>query len=780
MAEKFYRRFGSLICVLVMISLPPLAYGAVSAYLNQQNNIADWLPRESTAVDDLVWFAERFGSDEVLVASWPQCTLEDERLDKFAAALMEPVQVVDQQRPQQLFRHVFSGRETLQELTSDPANLQRDQAIARMRGWLVGPDGQSTCAVALVTKEGEANRPAAVEAIFRAAEASGLARDEIRVGGSTADSVAVNEASQRWMIELIIVAGIWGMVAAWLCLKSMRLVSVVMLTTAWAWTASLSIVYWSGFHMDAVLMMMPVLVYVLSVSGAVHLTNYYRDAVRTRDRGEALDWAYERGLRPCTFSCATTAIGLGSLMVSHVWPIQRFGFFAATGVIVVLFSLLVIWPALMHRWADGLRQQTDDRAGTDQHRTFWWRPIYNFVGSQYVPVVAVTLVLMPILAYNTTLIRTSARLEDLLSQESPLIQGYQSLQESIGPLVPVEVVLRFGPRDPKDSLELVNRLHTVEGVRRSIEAMPNAGGTIAATTFIEELPRGGAARQVMQRRITARRVQRNYDQLTKLRFVFVDQQANQELWRISARVAAFSDVDYGEFLEDLKQNVDDQLAASDDPDATRITSIVCGGAPLVYMAQEQLLDDLFRSFGTALVLIAITMIVITRSVFAGLLAMIPNLFPTAAVFGAIGFIEMPIGMGVMMTASAALGIAVDDTLHFLVWFRRGTVIESDRKQAVLYAFRHCATPMLQTTLICGIGMLVFALSPFVPIQRFAQFMALLLFAALAGDLVVLPAMLISFIGRSFSAKRSETKPTDSVGTTSGRDASGERLVSETV
>jgi hypothetical protein len=63
MAGKFYRRFGSIICVLTVVSLPLLTYGAVRAYINQQNNIADWLPRFSTAVDVLVWFAELFGSD---------------------------------------------------------------------------------------------------------------------------------------------------------------------------------------------------------------------------------------------------------------------------------------------------------------------------------------------------------------------------------------------------------------------------------------------------------------------------------------------------------------------------------------------------------------------------------------------------------------------------------------------------------------------------------------------------------------------------------------------
>jgi hypothetical protein len=107
----------------------------------------------------------------------------------------------------------------------------------------------------------------------------------------------------------------------------------------------------------------------------------------------------------------------------------------------------------------------------------------------------------------------------------------------------------------------------------------------------------------------------------------------------------------------------------------------------------------------------------------------------------------------MMTASAALGIAVDDTLHFLVWFRRAAAEASTRRDAIRYAFEHCATPMLQTSLICGFGLFVFVLSPFGPTARFGWLMAIMLMLAVVADLVLLPAMLASRMGNCFVGKK---------------------------
>jgi len=136
----------------------------------------------------------------------------------------------------------------------------------------------------------------------------------------------------------------------------------------------------------------------------------------------------------------------------------------------------------------------------------------------------------------------------------------------------------------------------------------------------------------------------------------------------------------------------------------------------------------------------------------GLISMAPNVFPVIIIFGAMGYMRIKVDIGSMMTASVAMGVAVDDTIHFLNWFRSGMASGLDRKQAIGLAYRRVATAMTQTTLIGGLGLSVFAFSTFTPTQRFGVLMLALLAMALIGDLIFLPAILAGPLGKFFEPK----------------------------
>ena len=108
----------------------------------------------------------------------------------------------------------------------------------------------------------------------------------------------------------------------------------------------------------------------------------------------------------------------------------------------------------------------------------------------------------------------------------------------------------------------------------------------------------------------------------------------------------------------------------------------------------------------------------------------------------------------------------------LIWFRRGLEQGHSRGEAVQFAFSHCATPMLRTTVICGLGLLVFAFSPFVPVSRFGVVMAFMLILALVGDLLLLPALLCSRLGKVFVPRSMKALPavdsSQPVGATTGK------------
>ncbi len=218
--------------------------------------------------------------------------------------------------------------------------------------------------------------------------------------------------------------------------------------------------------------------------------------------------------------------------------------------------------------------------------------------------------------------------------------------------------------------------------------------------------------------------------------------ANETLWRISVRASALSDVDYGRFVETLRGSI---VPFVDAMDGVRVT--YTGIIPLIYKAQRELLSDLVESFLLAFGVIALVMVVVLRDVRSGFLTMVPNVFPAVLIFGSMGWSSIWVEIGSIMTASAAIGIAVDDTFHLLTWYLRRLGQEKPRREALSFALHRCAGAMTHTTLICSCALLVFSLSCFMPIRRFAWLMAVLLLAALVGDLVLLPAILASPLGK---------------------------------
>ncbi len=97
-------------------------------------------------------------------------------------------------------------------------------------------------------------------------------------------------------------------------------------------------------------------------------------------------------------------------------------------------------------------------------------------------------------------------------------------------------------------------------------------------------------------------------------------------------------------------------------------------------------------------------------------------------------------------------------MHFITWFRRGLELGYDRKTAVLEAYERCGQAMLQTTLICGLGLMAYAFSPFVPTARFAVLMFCMLSAAILGDVIQLPAILAGPLGRFFESTPAKDAP----------------------
>lgn len=922
------------IALAVTFALVFIPRGVRKALESNTNKAEDWLPASYAESADLQWFRDHFAGEAFVLISWDGCTLgQPEKL----RLLAEKLRAETDKEGWGWYPRLVSGPETIEELITGPASLDRKAAIQRLEGALVGPekvgpDGEllgagsrTTCLLAYLddrlTDKNLLMRKAVERVRDIAHEQCGVPLETIHLGGPPVENITIDIEGERTLIRLAGLSGIVGIALAYLCFRSGRLTAMVFWTAGASAGMSLSLVYWfGGFEKllmgldeprlgkaDAILMSMPAVVYVLALSGAIHLVNYYRDERQERGLFGAVERAVRVAWGPCLLAAFTTAVGLGSLGTSDILPIQKFGIFSAIGVMVAVALLFAMIPVFLHRFPpDG-----DAIAGRGRKRVksgpAWYEPLAHFVTHRHGLASALCLAVMATVAIGLTKNRTSVQLLDLLDESCDLITDYTWLEVNLGNLVPMEVIVALdeeqlrspdepavelidgtaeGVAAPRYRMTMFERSQMARHLQDEIESLEPISRALSAATFSAEPQddsglssfRGGVEYTTSNKLEDSRESLREY----LLREETDGAESGRELWRVSARVTALGNVDYGQFVEALQAKVEpvldayrlrDQLvgelaeegvaldrakvclltatsdadnprlppagtpearlvdllkssagvglsvypidkhlasdeatrakrrgqlakydavialdptvakrfidepnastplevglvsldaASAERPKATEAMAVYTGVVPLVYKTQRELLTSLRVSIAWATVLIAGVMVLVLRSPAAGIASMIPNVFPIVMVFGGLGWLNIPIDIGIMMTASVAIGVAVDDTLHFVTWFGRGIRAGLDRRSATLQAYERCATAMLQTTMIGGLGLAVFAVSTFTPTQQFGTLMIIMLGMALVGDLILLPALLCGPLGRFF-APGSPATPEDALG-----------------
>ncbi len=803
------------------------------------------------------------------------------------------------------------------------------------------------------------------------AAAQPVAEPMLHIGGPPVDNVAIDEEGTITLVRLIGYSLALGLGLSYILLRSIRLMMMVFFVGGVSAMASLSMVWWCDASIDAILLTMPSLVYVLGMAGAIHIVNYYRDAVIESGPEGAPERAISHAVMPCTLAALTTAIGLVSLCSSNILPIRKFGIFSAMGVMATLVLLYIYLPSALTIFPPKLRDIKTDGDGKSLILRFW-EAVGRFILRRHWFVNAACFTAFIWLGLGLTKIKTDVQLLKLFDQKSQIISDYAWLEKNFGRLVPMELVVRFPKElqrptevDNESSLSLddqkvaraqldvleraeaVNKIQMVLQNRFGYEGQNKVGRGMSPTTFLKSLPEvssGVHAARIGAVRLLDRGLQ---DLLDSDYFAIEDDPLAEgtELWRISLRLGALNDVDYGQFVSSLREVVEPVVASyrvrrdiidrvlegkserlvgriavlgaskpkqtveelrefegltpealrmeifsssllscltnqtiaegsqkwleaekvvgkedklmqlvemvdcvvmlDSDPafdvemikakaknfvDAESILDsidleqikehqpmdravalsaypgdmdvVYTGVVPVVYKAQRTLLVSLFESVGWAFVLIAFVMMCLLspassiwgffhprnllQSIGSGAISMIPNVFPVVIIFGIMGHSGTLVDIGSMMTASVAMGVAVDDTIHFLTWFRSGLRKGLDRRDALFVAYKHVAPAMTQTTIIGGLGLCVFALSTFTPTQRFGKLMIALLGAALVGDLIFLPALLASPLGRIFTIRKkgSNTVGSQAAGAAAndddGGDATGQENGSATV
>ncbi|MEZ6065735.1 MAG: MMPL family transporter [Planctomycetaceae bacterium] len=614
-----------------------------------------------------------------------------------------------------------------------------------------------------LTDDGDAHLQQTLKDIKAMAAEVGIPEGELRFGGSPIGRDQLNLESAKalwnpdypwwrfWKRSPLGLSALVGALCAFLMLRSLRLAILVLVTSIYTAVAVVAMLPATGQTLNTVLLVMPNLLLVLTMSGAIHLANYWKHAAHSQAT-DPVRMAVKMAFEPCALASVTTAIGLASLLTSVLLPVRQFGLFSAIGCLVSLAMVLLAFPALLRLWPG------QPSAMVPPHEDVWQR-LGRWLSRHGRAVTFACLGAFVLSAVGLRWFRTETKVIRYFPDGARIVEDYQFLEDNLAGIISVDAIVRFPTRDEAiEEIDLFQRLALIGELQHRIEAVEGISGTLSLADFRRDAEDNQSRKSFQYRRnlrIAEKMIFENQAEQTR-EFVtyartplsIVDKdipfriELGEQVWRIRAQSAVLTNRHYDELLAEIDETLKEAL--KDHPGSDHV---VTGMVPLFLRTQEALLDSLIQSFGLAFIVIAVVMMYLLRGVLPGLLTMLPNLLPVVMVFGAISWAGIPVDIGTMITASVALGIAVDGTLHLLTWFRDGIRSGLSREDAISRALGHCAPAMWQTSLAISLGLLMLAFTDLLLISRFGWLMAALIMAALVADVIYLPAMLSGALGR---------------------------------
>ncbi len=513
------------------------------------------------------------------------------------------------------------------------------------------------------------------------------------------------------------------------------------------WT--LGIVGWSGVPVNMMINITVFLILTVGVAAAIHILSVFKQLMeRGMEEHTALTETLRKTGLPIMLAALTTIAGMLSMMVIPIAPIKAFAMFASIGVFVTFWLTVIYLPTLMEFWspihrAKGgeIRQKRTDR---------WLQSFLEWVyhcGRDYpkriiaifLTVTVVAMLGIPKVFIDTnivTLIKPGVGVQEAISAIDNHFGGSSTAEVLIDTGRPdgikdpqvLQTLDRFQQHVIKMRPDLVTRVDSI--VKLTKESYKNMTNGWEENYLIPDDP------DVLSQTLFSFE---SADPST--RKLFVDDE--WQVARVTIQVETRGSTEYEVFNAEIKQWLDEYFAAikAQNP---KFNTGVTGSIPLMMEMTSFISKAQINSYILVIAVIACLLLIIFGSLRFGLLAMIPNVLPILMIMGITGWMGIPLDTDTLLVMPIAIGIAVDDSIHFLTHYRTELLRGKSSDEAIHSAMVHVGQAMFYTSIVLSVGFLVFILSVHAGMTNFGILSSIAMFTALLADVFLLPAMIYVF------------------------------------
>ncbi|MCP3671354.1 MAG: MMPL family transporter [Gammaproteobacteria bacterium] len=471
------------------------------------------------------------------------------------------------------------------------------------------------------------------------------------------------------------------------------------------------------------------LLFVIGIAGLVHiLANYKRQCISHQQPLVALRYALQRNMVPCLLTSITTMLGFLSLTLGETPVLQDFGISAAFGVgaafilsITFMPAVLMLLPRLSSRLCNSIKVKMPSIG-----------VLRVAIGKGGYPIIGVTVLLCAVATYGVSRISVDTNILKVFKDGHPVSVAHNFVKQHLAGNVPLEVMVEGQP----GQMMSLEALKSINDFQRNLEHHPLVLRTISLIDVMKNATPSWAGGGVLP---NSRFSLGTWSVMAKL----ADKKLMSKLINNDRSMARITVLTKVSGTRDTEVLMSDLNRTSERFFKGGLRGHVTGTMAAYTKAIERLVNQQIISFQGACTTIFLTIVLVFRSLKVGLFSVIPNLLTVLTVFGVMGLGLVQLDFFNVMVASIALGIAVDNAIHFMARFQHRLVCGSRVPRAVWLSLKEVQTPIITTSLILGLGFMGIAFSASLGgTERFAMFTALAISVSLLATLFVLPVLVL--------------------------------------
>jgi len=485
-------------------------------------------------------------------------------------------------------------------------------------------------------------------------------------------------------------------------------------------------------------MIVPVFIIAVGTAYCLHtLSEYAAAAQEAGSRQDAVIAGYARTALPSALAVFTTLVGLGALFINRIPAIDEFALFACFGMVSLLCVLLTLLPAVLALIplpeAGSRKSNPRVAAGLDRLLDMIVRLNLNHrkAALSIIGLTALTA------AVGVFYIRIETNPVEYFRADAPVSRNFHDIYRSLSGSFPVYVTVKSTERD---YFENSRHMAEISRLQAFLETLPKVDKTISFADYLMlvnyTLNHYDPKYYVLPAEdFEIRMAINNYKTILgeDLYSRFMTQELNSANILMLTHLSSSS-----EFLRTRETVL--RFAALHFPKHLKVQ--VTGFGMAVSASSQLLTSGQVKSLSISLVLIFGIMFLMFLSVRVGLIAMLPNCYPILMNFGIMGWLGIKLSMATSLIASIAIGLAVDDTIHYLHRYSLEFKKDLDKDRALRDTIKQVGKPILMTSLTISIGFLVLMFSQFKPTAIFGLLMVITMATALIGDLIILPSLML--------------------------------------